>query len=779
MLLHQSLLNNIEQSLTYWSEDVNGTSFDCRLEIDGDQDRNDIVLFLPQWIIAESLDLYRTIRSVISSNGTDKTLSGHLKVIIETFLSFLSSSLSPKAPDQHLQLPDCFVSRTSSFGFLLWLLCLPPSTCPTSIDGVSLEVFSSYSHFRSSQSSQIATNPMLYGSLLQCADFCFQFPSAESAPDSSIPINRNQFAQSNPLIEMNDETQNKPVFNGLLFLLQALRCSHCCSSTNQLPRRVCQQFLARCLSHEDRLVRKSAGQILLYCISNYSTTECLPINGNQSTFLESISLVFSRELSTILKTIIGDQNRQKSKGSKYFNDESSTAGLTRFLEFISDVLPYLPAQFQTSILINDLLVQLSGNSFPGLLRHPKIPVLGFRTISRYFQRFCSSSNCLSDESWDIHRRVINSLINHKSNTFNAIRVREQIKAIFDGLLNLVQYVDDFSEVQITSTVRIGRRSDISDLTYTMIESPNSFFRSAMVETDPTIQEGFVEGWTKLFNASTTIRNSTEDKTTKDFHGGILLYSVIAETFLSLLSFKFKPIWRNLFTIFISMFDSIQQIALPLYHSLGTTSSQVILSAFIASLGKLGDKTPSEIQSLLDNLTATLRSAKANGFGQFYRSFSQALFRSVFEKLLSRLSFILHQVEEPSSEALSILDHTVTAQLSAGQLKSAEAAIHRTELRRCVGYAFRVFGCRSMLSFSSLSLDQLASLPLVSPRFAYDSNSWVLPLMAEFVARDELQFFESHFLPLARTLSKKSQTIGNGELGFIEARHYRRLVRLRF
>lgn len=49
-------------------------------------------------------------------------------------------------------------------------------------------------------------------------------------------------------------------------------------------------------------------------------------------------------------------------------------------------------------------------------------------------------------------------------------------------------------------------------------------------------------------------------------------------------------------------------------------------------------------------------------------------------------------------------------------------------------------------------------------------------MAEFVARDELRFFESYFLQLARELGQKGQTIGTGELGFIESRHYRRLVR---
>lgn len=102
-------------------------------------------------------------------------------------------------------------------------------------------------------------------------------------------------------------------------------------------------------------------------------------------------------------------------------------------------------------------------------------------------------------------------------------------------------------------------------------------------------------------------------------------------------------------------------------------------------------------------------------------------------------------------------------------------LDRTELRRCIGSAFRVFGSRQMLSFPSLSLNQLTTLPLTSLEFSHDSNSWVLPLMSEFVERDELQFFESHLLSLARDLFSKGSSVGEGELKFIESRHYRRLV----
>lgn len=684
MLLHQNFLNIIEQRLSYWAQDVDGTSFDYQIENEHSEEFSDSgdVHFLSQEVLLESLDLFRTIRSVIFSNGADKSVLGHFKVIVETFLRYLSPCIYPKMsppPD----LPNDFKIKTASFGFLLWLLCLPPSICPTSDEDVHPRVLSSSSRLRLSQASQIVDNPMVYRSLLQICELCL---ASSHEPNSTEH-------------EEDDLTHDPSVFSGSFFMIQVLRISHCL--TSKPPRKACQELLVRCLSHEDQTIRKSVGQILSHCVVSHIGFNSIAQQNNEDSddvqrpsFLQSLTRVIREELSSILSSAVegvGSKKQKKLKALEYSSTDASLSftKLNRLLGFVSQLLPHLPAESQIALLTEDLFGQFSGESGLGFVRHPKIPLLGLRTISDYFVNFCPSPNCPSDESWAARKRVLNCLITRQFNSFNALRISAQIRAIFDGLSNLIEFMDNFSggesEIPRSTPVCIARRSDIFDLVKTMVEDPKSFFRTAMVETDPTIQHTVLEGWTKLLKGAAGSYSEglgKEDNTGSGVQtenmvsGGIILYSTIVPAFLSLLSYKFKPIWKNVFMILTAMFDSIQQLSLSLYSCLGKSQSQIIFSAFISTVGRSGDRTPTEIQSLLVELTTTLNNASVHGFGQFYRSFSQYLFNSLFRELLERLASILNEVEEPSKEALSILDSTVTGQLSLDQLKSREAGIYR-------------------------------------------------------------------------------------------------------
>lgn len=102
---------------------------------------------------------------------------------------------------------------------------------------------------------------------------------------------------------------------------------------------------------------------------------------------------------------------------------------------------------------------------------------------------------------------------------------------------------------------------------------------------------------------------------------------------------------------------------------------------------------------------------------------------------------------------------------------------RLELRQCVGALFETFGVSTLLQLESLSLSRLTEVPMTSPSFAYDTNSWVLLLMARTVRRDRLGTFVDLFFPLIQTLTEKAQRVASGHIATMEARNYQRLVNL--